>query len=279
MPQFYTGEVKTARVVLTNPKQIAVTYNGMLLMGAGLQLVGETSFSLSAGQSKEITFSATMPSVAGTYPVYLGVFYAGVLVQLFKASQDVMVALAGINPGLLQILSVEGRGFSEVGVGSAPYSHYGALASPIVVPNLSGVKIIWFNRGVIPSVFNFNASNDFERWNWWMSFEPQFDARYWVEDEYAIVGEPPNEYEELVNPAHWETPAFPTFMNRPIYTPTTFPPIGYPYEVSITGLHSGGRADIPGVYDGIFFFEQVYMDFVSTPAIYWRIKNLFQVTG
>lgn len=92
MPQFYAGETRTARITLTNPKVKATDYNAWLYMGINYAPMAEASFSLSAGQSKEVPFSVVMPGVIGTYPVYIGVFSAGVLIPpLYRGIEDVVI--------------------------------------------------------------------------------------------------------------------------------------------------------------------------------------------
>lgn len=92
MPQFNAGVSKTAKVTMRNPAAKAFDYEGVILMGTGLTEISRVAFHLDAGQSKDISFPVTMPSVAGTYPVYIGVFSGGVSIALYKATEDVVIA-------------------------------------------------------------------------------------------------------------------------------------------------------------------------------------------
>lgn len=94
MPQFNTGEARTAKVTMRNPTSKAFTYKGVLYMGINQATMVEVPFSLGAGESKEVLFAATMPSVAGTYPVYIGVFSNDVLVPpLYRGTEDVVLVV------------------------------------------------------------------------------------------------------------------------------------------------------------------------------------------
>lgn len=89
MPQFYAGESKTAKATMSNPKGVALDYAGFLYIG-GTQ-VAETSFRLNAGEEKQISFVATIPSVAGIFPVLLYVYSGGQGIRLYQATEDVEI--------------------------------------------------------------------------------------------------------------------------------------------------------------------------------------------
>lgn len=92
MPQYSAGSIGTAKITFTNPKLRAVDYYAWLFMGADYTPMAGVSFSLNAGQSKEVEFTVTMPSVEGTYPVYVGVFSDDILIPPFiHGSEDVIV--------------------------------------------------------------------------------------------------------------------------------------------------------------------------------------------
>jgi hypothetical protein len=92
MPQFSPGETRTAKVTMRNPTGKAFDYTGFLYMGTELTVMAEVSFHLEAGEEKQVDFSVTMPSVAGTYPVYIGVFSGGQNIALYRATEDVVIS-------------------------------------------------------------------------------------------------------------------------------------------------------------------------------------------
>lgn len=92
MPEFLPGESKIAIVTMSNPTVKAFDYVAELYMGTNLVLMASADFHLEAGEAKDISLPVTMPSVAGTYPVYIGVFSSGVSIGLYKATDDVVIA-------------------------------------------------------------------------------------------------------------------------------------------------------------------------------------------
>lgn len=96
MPEFYTGEEKVALVPVTNPTAKAFDYEAVLYMGLDLDIMSQVSFHLEAGESKTLSMSVTMPSVAGVYPVHLGAFSSGVLIKMYQADDVVLTAPVSI---------------------------------------------------------------------------------------------------------------------------------------------------------------------------------------
>jgi len=78
-PDFAPGSTHIASVTMKNPTTRAWDYNGALLMGTNEVVMAEVSFHLNSGESKEISFSVVMPTVEGSYPIYLDVSSGGQL--------------------------------------------------------------------------------------------------------------------------------------------------------------------------------------------------------
>ena len=94
MPQFSPGEQKTAVASMSNPTVKAFDYRAELYMGTNLAVMSQVDFHLEAGEEKDISLPVTMPSVVGTYPVYIGAFSGGVNIALYKVSEDVTIVPA-----------------------------------------------------------------------------------------------------------------------------------------------------------------------------------------
>ena len=97
MPQFEVGQSKTARVRMKNPTGKAFDYTGSILFS--LSPVSEKSFSLGAGEEKDILFPVTIPDMVGTHPVHVGVFSEGKSVALYQATEDVVISPPSLTLG------------------------------------------------------------------------------------------------------------------------------------------------------------------------------------
>lgn len=90
MPEFVSGEAKTAVAVMSNPTTKAFVYLASLYLGVNKAVSKDVSFSLNPAEAKDIRFPIVMPS-PGTYPVYLDVYSGGVLLSHYQAVDDVVV--------------------------------------------------------------------------------------------------------------------------------------------------------------------------------------------
>jgi len=79
MPQFYLGSAHTARVPVRNPTEWAWDYLALLSLGGNP--VALAAFRLEAGESVEISYPVTMPSVEGVWPVTLYLLCEGYLIS------------------------------------------------------------------------------------------------------------------------------------------------------------------------------------------------------
>ncbi len=92
MPQFSPREIRTAVAPMSNPTAKSFSYAAELYLGLPKAASsGAISFSLAAGETRNISFPVTMPDAPGTYPVYLDVFVAGQLLGAYQATEDVII--------------------------------------------------------------------------------------------------------------------------------------------------------------------------------------------
>jgi len=290
VPQFNTGEVKSARVTFTNPKAQAVTLTAILFIGTDMIAIGQTNFVLTAGQSKEVTISVGFPTTPGTYPIYIGVFYGGVLVQLFHAIEDVVLAEAMINlEGFLKVVTVNGIRMGSVGIehyisksgidrGTLPY---GVAKTPLLLPSFSGLNFDWLNTGVYWPENPVLASNEHVKMRWWLAFM--------LVDDYLITPEPtkldPNPSPDWVSNIY---PA-PTYMiinnyGGGVQVPvnSVLPAVGGIYNSGDLWLHSGGSGQ-GGHYDLLVeaYLSDIHVadNYFAQKQAYFIIKNALVITG
>lgn len=105
MSQFNPGESKTARAPITvKPSGLSCSAE-LYLVSDGTKVVTSGTKTFTSTRAKQdISFSITMPSAEGTYPVYLDIFTNGLLIGAYKATEDVVIAPAVpanllLNPG------------------------------------------------------------------------------------------------------------------------------------------------------------------------------------
>lgn len=152
MPEFSPGEIKTAIVTMRNPTGIPFDYLAELYMGTDLALMASNDFHLEADESKDISLSVTMPSVSGTYPVYIGVFSAGESIGLYRAVEDISIAIQNL---VLEITAVNG-----VNVNEAYYLFdvYCKISNPTNAPISGWVKCYGQRMGDIGKTYERNWS-------------------------------------------------------------------------------------------------------------------------
>ena len=91
MPEFSPGESRTAIVTMSNPTAKAFDYVAELYMGTDLAIMAQTPFHLETEESKDISLPVIMPSNAGTYPVYIGVFSDSQFIEPLYQAEDVVI--------------------------------------------------------------------------------------------------------------------------------------------------------------------------------------------
>jgi len=105
--EFDTGVLRTATVSISNTAGVAFDYNGVLYIGITMAAVSQVSFHLEPGESKDISFPIIMPTIVGTYPVYLDVYSGGLLVTHYKATEDVVITISLPVEGEPQLVSAD----------------------------------------------------------------------------------------------------------------------------------------------------------------------------
>jgi len=92
MPTYLSGVGKTVTVSVTNPTGKSFVYTAELYLGLlKAASSGVITFTLAAGETRDISYPVAMPSEAGTYPVFLDVHVAGQLIGAFQATEDVII--------------------------------------------------------------------------------------------------------------------------------------------------------------------------------------------
>ena len=93
-PAFTPGSVQTAVAELLNPTSSILPYSARLCLNKpGMLCTGKVFFNIEAGKTKSIYFSTEVPTVEGTYPVYLDVFSNGQLLKTYRADEDVVIGV------------------------------------------------------------------------------------------------------------------------------------------------------------------------------------------
>ncbi len=94
-PVFDYGTTHVAHAQMANPTPAAFTYNGELYLGAEkVATSGSVPFTLSAGETKVVDFSITMPNVEGTWPPLIDVFVGVDLIGAYEGIEAVTVVIS-----------------------------------------------------------------------------------------------------------------------------------------------------------------------------------------
>ena len=112
MPQFNAGVTKTARITFENPTAISLDYQAALILGAPEAARHEESFSIPATSQKAVNFPVAMPSLPGSYPVFVHVVSGGKTIGVYQATEDVEIV------GLALTFSIpQGTMLAPTGIG------------------------------------------------------------------------------------------------------------------------------------------------------------------
>ncbi len=100
-PTFEAGVAKTAIATMTNPTGKSFSYTGEIYLDVTkVATSGVKAFTLGPGETVQVTFPVTMPEIEGTFHVYLDIKSGGQPVQLFQATEDVIIVItAAIDVG------------------------------------------------------------------------------------------------------------------------------------------------------------------------------------
>lgn len=199
MPQFSPNELKVAIASMSNPTSKAFSYTAELYLGVPKVVSsGVISFSLAAGETKDISFPVAMPGAEGTYPVYLDVFSNGQLIGAYQAIEDVVIAPA-IGDFVYSDEFFELRWLGEIypdaGFGSA-YVVFGCTITNQATER--GTRTIWFYYQYYSSYYG--------RW-----YDPQLlktiELTLEPGESYRFV------YDPRVNSAELFSPALPQYTS------------------------------------------------------------------
>jgi len=94
MINFQLGSEHIAHAPMTNNTPKTWTYDAEFYLvkgGTTYTSSGTITFSLDAGASQTIDFPITMPSIEGTYQVFLDIYVAGELIGAYQAIEDVTI--------------------------------------------------------------------------------------------------------------------------------------------------------------------------------------------
>ncbi len=153
MPQFAPGETKTAIAPIT-ARPSGMACEAELFLGPDeltkVATSGKIPF-VSTGASQPVSLPIAMPPQEDTYHGYIDVFTNGMRFLAYKTAEDVTTKLLALlstsRLGNIEILGINGKGFSEVGPG------YAILSEPTVVSSLipgADPVITWKNLSLPP---------------------------------------------------------------------------------------------------------------------------------
>lgn len=91
---FRPGEMKTAVAELLNPATSLFPYKAELYLNKPkMATSGTVFFNIDAGITRKINFPITMPTIEGTYPVFLDIFSDSQLLAAYQADEDVKIGI------------------------------------------------------------------------------------------------------------------------------------------------------------------------------------------
>ena len=121
-PAFTPGSVQTAVAELLNPTSSILPYSARLCLNKpGMLCTGKVFFNIEAGKTKNIYFSTEVPTVEGTYPVYLDIFSNDQLLEAYRAAEDIIIGIA-VEYTLEVTIEPPGAGYVTISPSKATYS-------------------------------------------------------------------------------------------------------------------------------------------------------------
>ncbi len=121
-PAFTPGSVQTAVAELLNPTSSILPYSARLCLNKpGMLCTGKVFFNIEAGKTKNIYFSTEVPTVEGTYPVYLDIFSNDQLLEAYRAAEDIIIGIA-VEYTLEVTIEPPGAGYVTKSPSKATYS-------------------------------------------------------------------------------------------------------------------------------------------------------------
>ena len=144
MPNFVAGDQHTASVQFTNPVNLPTDYVSELYFGIAKAASKVMNFSLLGNETKIVPFAITVPTISGAYDVYLDVLSNLVLLNHFKATEQVSITQPLPPAGIITDIAW--------GYGSPP-SYYSFYAYPTFPSYATSWRFVIQNTGAGPSTY------------------------------------------------------------------------------------------------------------------------------